>query len=369
MTSVIIPCEGGEARGLERTRFYAQQLVGPDDLTQDQRYFGEKLRRHNRLLHGWGVVCGARVRAGATACELLIEPGFILGPFGDEIVLDRVVSFDVCKQSGSEVSGCCGDDLDPWCGEVHEDCAEGTRYLAVRYKECLSRPVRSPGGGCGCGCSDDACEYSRIRDGYAIALLRDLPASYVPFQSPNFQSLLEHCLGGNARACPPCPKDPWVILADVMIGSDCKVRGFDCFRHRRYVLSFAEFFLTCPPKTEAPGNPYLNVYGQPAMQPLRLGLERLLDAKGLRQLDEQHAGALENATKLQVGMLSREEGIAALPASVRKVPIGEVAEMPQETFVARAVEGTSRKKRAGATTAALAAWLRAREVKKAVGDS
>ena len=50
--------------GLERTRYYAGQLVGPDDLTEDQRYFRERLRRHNRLLHGWGVVCGARVRAG-----------------------------------------------------------------------------------------------------------------------------------------------------------------------------------------------------------------------------------------------------------------------------------------------------------------
>jgi hypothetical protein len=57
-------CGGGcsDPVGLERTRFYPRQLVGPDELTQDQAWVRDKLRRHNRLLHGWGVVCGCGVR-------------------------------------------------------------------------------------------------------------------------------------------------------------------------------------------------------------------------------------------------------------------------------------------------------------------
>ena len=31
-----------EVGSLERTRFYPRQLVGPEDLTQDQRYFRDK---------------------------------------------------------------------------------------------------------------------------------------------------------------------------------------------------------------------------------------------------------------------------------------------------------------------------------------
>src|SRR5436190_3870969 len=83
---------------LERTRFFARQLVGPDDLTQDQLYFREKARRHNRMLHGWGVVCGARVRQGDGDCEVVIEPGYVLGPYGDEILIDHEVTVDVCKE-------------------------------------------------------------------------------------------------------------------------------------------------------------------------------------------------------------------------------------------------------------------------------
>ena len=45
----------------ERPRYYGRQLITADDLTLEQDYFRDKLRRHNRLLHGWGVVCGAQV--------------------------------------------------------------------------------------------------------------------------------------------------------------------------------------------------------------------------------------------------------------------------------------------------------------------
>src|SRR5688500_6283212 len=101
-TDVMNPCASSTLRGLERTRFFPRQLVTPDDLTQDQDYFREKLRRHNRLLHGWGVLCGACVRRGRGTCEAVIDPGVILGPFGDEIVIDRAVTIDVCRMGGSE---------------------------------------------------------------------------------------------------------------------------------------------------------------------------------------------------------------------------------------------------------------------------
>ena len=82
--------------GLERTRYFArQQLVGPEDLTQDQRYFREKHRRHNRMLHGWGVVCGVDVQpAGDAQGEAIpytvcVGAGYVLGPYGDEILVDN----------------------------------------------------------------------------------------------------------------------------------------------------------------------------------------------------------------------------------------------------------------------------------------
>ncbi|PYV22134.1 MAG: hypothetical protein DMG27_18945 [Acidobacteria bacterium] len=48
----ISPCDTSIA---ERPRYFPRQLITPDDVTLEQDYFRNKLRRHNRLLHGWGV--------------------------------------------------------------------------------------------------------------------------------------------------------------------------------------------------------------------------------------------------------------------------------------------------------------------------
>ena len=279
---------GGSALvSLERTRFFARQLVGPDDLTQDQTYFREKERRHNRLLHGWGIVCGARVMEGAAPCEVVVEPGYVLGPYGDEIVIDSEVTIDVCKQdpTGAAFDPCGG--VDPWCAEVRPQRRAGaTLYLAVRYSECDTRPTRVTG--CGCGCDEAECEYTRTRDSYELKVLDALPDSYLPshirIPMSSGEALQEgamktlsgvsvlaevrqlmsafSCTGG-ARACPPCPTSPWVILSDLTIDAAGKV-AVDCAPHRRYVVSFADYSFTCDSKSSG-------VYG-----PVSYGAQRAM---------------------------------------------------------------------------------------------
>jgi hypothetical protein len=238
------PCGTAASGGAERTRFYPRQLVSSDDLTHDQLYFRDKHRRHNRMLHGWGIVCGACVRRNPlNPCVVSIDPGYILGPYGDEIVIPEAVPFDVCKWGVVEQVGCCPSDRDPWCSDPKGNCPEGRFYLAIRYEECPSRPVRT--GGCGCGCDGEACENSRIRESFALRVLTELPPSYsTPMHPPSLSSLIP-CQDRVARPCPPCPSDPWVILADIVVGKDCRVLDVDCFAHRRYVVSLAEFFFGC----------------------------------------------------------------------------------------------------------------------------
>jgi hypothetical protein len=248
----LIACQSGEGVGLERTRFFPRQLITPDDLTQDQIYFREKMRRHNRLLHGWGVVCGARVRQGQGTCEVVIEPGYILGPFGDEIVIDQEVTVDLCRESldGNAISPC-GDLLDPWCSDVRVNRRAGqVLYLAVKYAECRSRPVRIPANGC--GCNEQECEYSRIRDSFAIKVLTSLPNTYSdPMPQPSSDGVIRCEVTANGEvvppSCPPCPTEPWVILADVVLNGDDGVE-INCFAHRRYVASFANFYYLCQPR-------------------------------------------------------------------------------------------------------------------------
>lgn len=237
---------------LERVRYFPRQLITPDDLTQEQEYFRNKLRRHNRLLHGWGVVCGARVKKGQGNCEIIIEPGYILGPYGDEIVIDREVTVNLCREGldGNAV-GPCGEALDPWCSDVRVDRPTGQPlYVAVRYAECQARPVRVHPAGCGCDETD--CEYSRVRDSFAIKVLTRLPSTYDPMPQPKLEESVR-CVQTHdqtGRLCPPCPIEPWVILADVTLTAGGRVDTIDCFRHRRYVVSFTEYYFLCGSQPE-----------------------------------------------------------------------------------------------------------------------
>jgi hypothetical protein len=242
------PC-AAPGSALERTRYVNRMLVGATDLTQDQVYFREKLRRHNRLLHGWGIVCGASVRQGEEPMELIVGPGYILAPPGDDILIDCEVTLDVSKEDLSGLLGaaCTDVPVDPWCSEVPADWKDGqTLYLAVRYQECPKRPVRILPEGCACGCDETACEYSRIRDGYAFKVLTELPSGYSdPMPHPALAASFS-CMESNqlTRCCPGCPPDPCVILADFTI-SNGKIATLDLEPHRRYVASFANFYYLC----------------------------------------------------------------------------------------------------------------------------
>jgi hypothetical protein len=47
-----------EVPELERLSYFYGQMLGVQDFRSEQSYFREKLRLHNRCLHGYGVVCG-----------------------------------------------------------------------------------------------------------------------------------------------------------------------------------------------------------------------------------------------------------------------------------------------------------------------
>src|ERR671926_474960 len=91
----------------ERPRYYSRQLITPDDMTLEQDYFRTKLRRHNRFLHGWGVVCGAEVAEANKPWKVVVKAGYILGPFGDEIYVEKDQCLDVrtaCTPSQPQVA-------------------------------------------------------------------------------------------------------------------------------------------------------------------------------------------------------------------------------------------------------------------------
>ena len=341
-------CRTAGSAGLERTRFFPRQLITPDDLTQDQRYFREKQRRHNRMLHGWGVVCGVYVRSGQNPCEVIVEPGYILGPYGDEIIVEQEVTVDLCHEDpdGNALSPCGESDI--WCSDVRSDRTPGEPlYLAIRYAECHTRPVRVMPGGC--GCDDTDCEYSRIRDSYAIKVLRALPSTYDPMPSPNVAELLR-CTGQDddfRRTCPPCPEEPWVILATLQVGADGEITDaqIDNLTLRRWVASFAEYYFTCDQRgdntgvvTNQPSNLGLVTPNREIEATLRrvadTALAEMIDANGLLALEREFSNDRARATELSVFNLRGVGRSSTLGKAIEDKTIGDIASVDLETFIA-----------------------------------
>lgn len=231
-------CEGA----LELPRYFPRQLLTPAEMTLEQQYFRTRLRRHNLFFHGWGVACGAEVCrvSGGTApapWKVRVKPGYILGPQGDEILIDRELEVDL-RTLGATAGSDEPDDV--WCTPVlveRNDEIPSTLFLAVRYKELPSRPVRVQPAGC--GCDDSQCELSRLRDGFEIGTLTECPDSHK--NPPSLERLFE----GSMPDCSECPTSPWVVLAKIDLDPDGTIKLIDNCSCRRIVLSAADLWWRC----------------------------------------------------------------------------------------------------------------------------
>jgi hypothetical protein len=114
----------------------------------------------------------------------------------------------------------------------------GPLFIAVKYKETMSKPVRVQP--VGCGCDDSQCEYSRWQDGYEICVLDACPPSHQPAPSTDL-ALKAHPIPD----CPPCPTDPWVVLGTVTVDATGNVQTVDLCSCRRLVIGLAPYWLNC----------------------------------------------------------------------------------------------------------------------------
>jgi hypothetical protein len=71
--------------GLQRVRYSALQLLTADDFVTEQAYWIGRQRRHNRYLHGWGVIEGLEV--SIDGLKAFVEPGMAIDCAGNEIFL------------------------------------------------------------------------------------------------------------------------------------------------------------------------------------------------------------------------------------------------------------------------------------------
>src|SRR5258708_4872421 len=186
----------GPAGALKRPLYQPEHYLAYSDLCAEQQYLRQRLRRHNRYLHGWGVICGLWVAPGRDPrrpWEVLVCPGYALGPYGDEIFVGRRVSVDICDWT--------------WLRPIILQRTSPVAYVAIRYAEYAVRPV--PANPAACGCHDPVYVPSRISDGFKVDILWALPQ---PVASDPFDLCSD-----KTPPCPKCPESPYVVLASVIL--------------------------------------------------------------------------------------------------------------------------------------------------------
>lgn len=126
---------------LVRPNYFNGQLLTAEDFSVEQEYFIEKQRRHNRYLHGWGVVSGFIVSVHDAA--IVVEPGIAIDCAGNEILLNKRTELPLPSE-GKEF------------------------YVIVEYRETKENPIpvlHRPGSG-----SDQEQAYSRILEGCHVGI-------------------------------------------------------------------------------------------------------------------------------------------------------------------------------------------------------
>ncbi|MGB8771566.1 MAG: hypothetical protein WCC92_18280, partial [Candidatus Korobacteraceae bacterium] len=164
-TGLCVECDIPQ---LARNNYFTGKLLVERDFTDEQRYFLGKLRRHDRQLHGWGVVCGLKVEQHPNpACQdrfVVIEPGTAVDCCGREIVVAHEEYFDFKAEFLANWQAQNGPNSQP-------DDNEHTIQVCISYKECASEDV--PALFDDCSQNGGTCQPNRIVDGYNFDLLID----------------------------------------------------------------------------------------------------------------------------------------------------------------------------------------------------
>jgi hypothetical protein len=132
-------------------RYFNGRYLNARDFRDEQRYHVSRRALHNRLLHGWGVVCGLQVVHHRPECAdrfVIVKPGIAIDCCGREVFVRHKQVLELPK-------------AEDWRENAHRHL-----FLCLRYCEELIEcvPVLDPEG----SCEGARKENSRIRESYKL---------------------------------------------------------------------------------------------------------------------------------------------------------------------------------------------------------
>jgi hypothetical protein len=203
-----------ELNGFMQTRFFYGQRLDVRHFESEQNYVKGKLWMLNRLIHGFGVVCGMDVVLGEDRASVVVQPGLALDRAGREIVIPAPTAKQPIPQMETQPPK--PDNVDQ---EKQGECCEDKDYVhvCVCFHACETDPEPVFAGGCD---TTERGAPGSIRERYKVVIR--------PHKAPPVRtdSCIPDLMLGNrinypavarwvTRPCPCKPDDPCIPLANV----------------------------------------------------------------------------------------------------------------------------------------------------------
>lgn len=220
-----------------RNRYFYGKLLDVFHFELEQKYFNSKRWMLNRLVSGYGVVCGLGVQLGSDNQSVVVLPGVAIDKCGREIMVcqksdpvalpppsdSSATNQPPASTPGSTAGGTPGATANPGgagAGPPNKDCDCG-RYvhLSICYHECQTDPVPALGGDCD---TQASCSPGAIRERYSLTLSEGkLAPARTTTRIPDVISggALNYAALANyvTNACAPCGPDCCIPLANIRV--------------------------------------------------------------------------------------------------------------------------------------------------------
>lgn len=194
-------------KSFSRPAYFHGQLLGVHHFESEQEYIKRKLWMLNRMVSGYGVVCGLDLQVGDDDLSVVVTPGLALDRCGREIVVP-------CQSKKIPIEPMPAPD--PAAPQPAGPCADDWVRVVICYCERQADPEPVLAGGCD---SNDRCANGSIREGYEIHTLDGkAPEPCVDSNIPNLvkgNSVNYRALADWVSA--PCDEchDPCIVLGNV----------------------------------------------------------------------------------------------------------------------------------------------------------
>lgn len=221
----------------ERNRYFHGQMLGVRQFQLETDYHSRKRWLVNRLVVGYGVVCGLGVRMaeGENEPAIVVEPGLAIDRWGREIVVEKETSPipippHLLNEDAAEGGGeAAGRSARQGHGE-HDEERKGL-HVILCYHECVAEPTAVLAGDCR---DEQPCQPGLIRERYIIdfgpgCLRVRRPKLSIPDVISDGRLDYEALVKAVSEPC-PCPEDPCIPLANLFLDFDPKTGRCHCRR-------------------------------------------------------------------------------------------------------------------------------------------